>query len=126
MKTALVAALVAFLSLSPAHAGSLAIQPVPDRASERELVLERLTDAQAQLESWNVPGARARLDRLATDLSNDTTPFNKAVRTRTQEIVAKLDASDLRTAESKLSSLVKAVRDGVMPTFADLGDTATL
>lgn len=126
MKNALVAALVTCLSLAPAHAGNLAIQPVPDRASERELVLERLTDAQAQLESWNVPAARARLDRLASDLAADTTPFNKAVRTRTQDIVAKLDASDLRAAEAKLSSLVKAVRDGVMPTFADLGDTATL
>lgn len=127
MKNALLALAIAIvLVLAPAHANSLAIQPVPDRAAERELVLERLVAAETQLQSWNVAAARTLLGRLVTDLAQDTTPFNKAVRAKAESIVQKLDVNDVRNAEASLTALIKAVRDGVMPAFADLGDTATI
>lgn len=130
MKNAMLLVLVSLvLASGAAHAQApfgLSVQPVPDRKPDRELLLERLVDAQTTFHSWNIAGAKARLSRLVADLAHDTTPFNQAVKKRASEIVSAIDASHLRDADNKLAALIKAVRDGVMPAFADLGDTAVM
>lgn len=120
MKYVMLALIVSLVLFTPARA---ALQP-PDRPLDREAVLEKLVDAENTFHSWNIAGTKSRLDQLVTDLAHDTTPFNQAVRARATEIVKLIDASHLRDAETKLAALVKAVRDGVMPSFGDLGDTA--
>ena len=111
---ALIVALLAFAA--PALA---AIMPLPERNLSRETILERLVDSQDTMKSWNLTGAKTRLEKLASDLTPDSAPFNQAVRKKCLEIVSEIDASHLRDAESKLGTLIQAVRDGVMPNFVD-------
>ena len=111
------------LGVAPSFA---AIRPLPERNLSREQILERLVDAETTLHSWNIAGAKTRLNTLVTELATDNTPFNSAVKKKASEIVADIDGSKLRDADTHLGVLIKAVRDGVMPAFADQDDNAAL
>lgn len=94
---------------APAHAIGI------ERGTPRETILERLVDAEKTLASWNIAGAKARLEKLNDTLATDVSPFNQAVKKKSELIVGHLAAGRLRDAEDTLTKLVIAVRDGVMP-----------
>ena len=123
MYNALLFVAIMLSTLAPSYA---AIMPLPERNLSHEAILERLVDAQNTLKSWNIAGTKTRLEKLATELAGDTDAFNMAVRKKTQEIIGQIDSSHLRDVETKLDTLVQNVRDGVMPSFADLGDSAAM
>jgi hypothetical protein len=109
MRTLLLALVVATLALQPALA--IGIGP----GTDRETILERLVDAEKTLQSWNLAGTKTRLDKLVDELANDHGAFNQAVKRKTEEIVEAITKAHLRDAEEKLTKLIVAVRDGVMP-----------
>ncbi|MBI4859189.1 MAG: hypothetical protein HY815_02795 [Candidatus Riflebacteria bacterium] len=81
----------------------------------REVLLEKLVDAQRTFDSWNIAGAKSRLDRLSAQLTDDASAYNQAARGKIAEIVGAIAASQLADAGQKLHKLVIQVRDGVMP-----------